>query len=136
MKPITTKFEVPIYDAIVYVVIADDLNKEYTKLEKVLGKNEYKDDEGYDALCVQGPCKNFGLFFDPTCISLGLIAHEVFHLTHRIMEWVECNFDPTHHEQGAYLNAFLLTKVNDIILLKVNKYINKSKKKKTKKING
>lgn len=62
----------------------------------------------WDALCCRSRGHTFGLFFNRKALCMEKLAHEVFHLTHRILEWASCNFDPNHHEQGALLHGYLM----------------------------
>ena len=61
----------------------------------------------------------FALFFDFSALDVATVAHEVFHLTHRILDWSESNFDGKHHEQGALLHGYLMNLVmKEIKLIK------------------
>jgi hypothetical protein len=53
----------------------------------------------------------FGMILERRSISHGLIAHEAFHATHRIMEYIGDKFDKKHHEPYAYLNEHLTTRI-------------------------
>lgn len=58
------------------------------------------------------------MFFTHDTVT-NCIFHEVFHLTHRILDWVSANFDENHHEQGALLYAYLLGVVLDVVGMKI-----------------
>lgn len=109
MKPSRKKLTIPLYDAVVWVVVADDLGKERERWELLFGPAP--DCDNYQALCSYGPGHTFALFFERKSVSLKIIAHEVFHLTHRIMDWAGANFDARHHEQGALLHGYLMSTV-------------------------
>lgn len=47
--------------------------------------------------------RSFAMFFKQDGIDHGVIAHEVFHITHHILQGVESQFDVNNHEQYAYL---------------------------------
>lgn len=94
---------IPLYDARVWVVIGADLKAERDRLTGILGESDL---ENFHALCVHTTCGRFGIFL-PRGVDRSTIAHEVFHLTHRIMEWANCSFDSGHHEQGALLCGYL-----------------------------
>ena len=111
-KQVHTQFTVPLYGAVVYVVVSKDICKARKKYNKLFGGIL---DGDCAALCSYSSNGNFGLFFDSNALTLTKVAHEVFHLTHRIMDWAGCNFDPAHHEQGALLHGWLMNKVNSII---------------------
>ena len=52
---------------------------------------------------------DFGLFFSFEDLTHGIIAHEIFHLTHRIMDDVRGKFDIDNQEPHAYLCEWLTT---------------------------
>lgn len=111
-EQISAKFTVPIYEAIVHIVVSRDIHSYRNKYNNLFGDIS---DNDYSALCAYSNTGEFGLFFDSETITLTKIAHEVFHLTHRIMDWSGCNFDLDHHEQGALLHGWLMNKVNSMI---------------------
>lgn len=112
-RPAKRRLVVPIYDAEVWVVVADDIAAERRKWEPVFGPAPAGHD--YDALCSYDAGPTFALFFRRS-VTLPTVAHEVFHLTHRILEWVQAGFDPDHHEPGAYLHGFLMDEVCRAVL--------------------
>lgn len=101
------KFHVPIWDVYLHVVVARDPVQARVKMNRIFGEWDDKDDF-YGLLCWKG--RQFGLFLE-TKPSLELVAHEVFHATHRILERAEANFDAAHHEQAAYLHGWLMERV-------------------------
>lgn len=106
LKPLLkVRLVVPIYDAHVWLVVSKNVRKERRKWEYLFGPAP---DGDYNALCCYSSCSTFGLFFRPEALTNNIIGHEVFHLTHRMLDWVEANFDKDHHEQGALLHGYLL----------------------------
>lgn len=103
------KLSVPIYDAVLWLVVTDNIAKERKKWEHMFGPAP--DAHDYDALCSCSGGHNFALFFAREPLTLKILSHEVFHLTHRIMDWVSANFDAGHHEQGALLHGYLMDTV-------------------------
>jgi hypothetical protein len=103
---IKRKIIVPIFDAEVMLVLTNDITGERRKMEHIFGPAP--DDHDYDALTSYSGGHRFGLFINRKTISTKIIAHEVFHLTHRILDWVGANFDDKHHEQGALLCGYLM----------------------------
>jgi hypothetical protein len=97
---------IPIYGATLWIIVTDDIPKEHKKWEHLFGKGP--EDGNYYALASYSGGDTFALFFRRDPITLSIITHEVFHLTHRIMEWASVHFDAEHHEQGALLNAYLM----------------------------
>lgn len=104
--PVKRKITVPIYDAELVLVVTDNIGKERRKMEYIFGPAPT--DLNYDALTSYSGGRRFGLFFDRKAMTTKIIAHEVFHLTHRILDWVGANFDDKHHEQGALLCGYLM----------------------------
>jgi hypothetical protein len=103
------KLAVPIYDAVLWIVVTDNIAKERRKWEHLFGPAP--DGHNYDALCSYSGGHNFALFFERESLTVKILSHEVFHLTHRIMDWVGANFDANHHEQGALLHGYLMDMV-------------------------
>ena len=104
MKTKRWKFHVPIYDLDVKVILADNIQPEY--------KREFKLDlNDLHAACLGYEGRKYVLFFEPKYVKKGIVAHEIFHLTHRILEKCSANFDPCHHECGAYLCEYLTDKI-------------------------
>ena len=107
---VKTKFTVPIYGVVIWIVVADDINGARRKMDPVFGADE--DCPTMVGLCSHSGGETFGLFFKiGKHLTLRTVSHEVFHLTHRILEWTESRFDEQHHEQGALLYGFLITEV-------------------------
>lgn len=104
-----TQFQVPIHDVSVVVVVTSDIPAAY--------KREFGvqiDDSRMACLGYHG--RKFGLFFEPAAKRRReIVAHELFHLTHRILEKNCMNFDEAHHEMGAYLCEFLTKRVLTIL---------------------
>lgn len=101
------RLEIPIYGAVLWLVVTEDIAKERRGMERWFGPGP--DDNIYDALCSYGTGHNFALFFEPKAAhEIKIVAHEVFHLTHRILDWCGANFDSRHHETAALLHGFLI----------------------------
>ena len=98
------KINLPIYDATIWLIITEDIIGERKKMQEIFGNI---DGAYYNALCSYDNHGNFALFFEPTTLTDKIIAHEIFHLTHRILDWTSGNFDKNHHEQGALLCGYL-----------------------------
>jgi len=108
MKRLAKKITVPIYDAELWLVVSDRIDLERKRMEPVFGPAP---EGGYSALCSYNGTGRFALFFKKSDVTLKTVSHEVFHLTHRILDWVGSNFDSDHHEQGALLNSYLMDQV-------------------------
>lgn len=102
-------FHIPIYDCQVRLVVAKNIERERKKYDHLFGESNLTD---CDALCSSSGGHNFALFFSTKASrNMEVIAHEVFHLTHRILDWTNSNFDKEHHEQGALLHGYLMNLV-------------------------
>lgn len=106
------EFQVPIHDVAVVVVVTNDIPAAY--------KREFNIEiEDTQMACLGYTCRKFGLFFEPKPkLRKEIIIHEIFHLTHRILEKNHMNFDESHHEMGAYLCEYLTKKVFTILSVK------------------
>lgn len=118
------KFYVPIFDVSVAVIVTTDIPDAY--------RREFGTQiEDLRMACLGYEGKRHCLFFEPTAvIRPEIVAHEVFHLTHRILERCCMNFDPGHHEVGAYLNEWLTKQVGNA-LAKMQKHRKPKRKKRS-----
>lgn len=108
--PFFAKHGIPIYYAELWIgLLPDDTFVASTQdaCKKILGYDYTHDEVNSRSLLAYRGSK-FLLAFHENDKSIEVIAHEVFHLTHRILELCTCNFDAGHHEQGAYLNGWLM----------------------------
>jgi hypothetical protein len=96
---------IPIYDADVWIVVAQDIGKERKEWEDLMGPAP--PDEDYDALCSHNGGATFALFFAKKRLCRKTVEHEIFHLTHRIFAWVGAPFVEANHEPAALLHAYL-----------------------------
>lgn len=96
----------PLYEADIWLIVADDMHAERVKMKDLFGEPPGKD--SYGALSSYDGIGNFSMFFQAHRVGIKEIAHEVFHVTHRILDWTASNFDPEHHEAGALLHAYLM----------------------------
>lgn len=108
-KPKKVKFHVPIFDVSVSVIVTNDIPAAY--------KKHFGIEIGDTRMACLGYNKNdFGLFLEPKAAERHeIIAHEIFHLTHRILERCSMNFDEGHHEVGAYLCEWLTKQIFTIL---------------------
>lgn len=101
MKLKRKKFHIPIHEVTLVVIITNDIPAAYKKEFGIEIGDTQMACLGYDK-------RKFGLFFEPRAVKrLEIVAHEIFHLTHRILEKNHMNFDESHHEMGAYLCEYL-----------------------------
>lgn len=95
MNPLSTEFILPLYGARIQLIVTDDIMSERKKQEHLFGPVE---GTCYDALCSRSTGHNYALFFEPNALCHRIIGHEIFHLTHRIMQWVGVPFLDDNHE--------------------------------------
>ena len=123
--PLFVQHHIPIYYADLWIgLLPDAVFAASTKAacKEILGY-DYTDDEVNSKSLLAYRGSKFILAFRKNDSNIEVIAHEVFHLTHRILELCNCNFDSGHHEQGAYLNGWLMETVTKASGLKVTRRI-------------
>lgn len=98
---------------LVYCDTKERINAQRTKLSHLFGPT-FREITG--GMMCGGPQGYMALFFlkdyaaDDVCI-----AHEVFHLTHAIMDYCECKYDWVYDEPFAHLHGVLFGKVVSIL---------------------
>jgi len=104
--------EVPFYHVDVHLVVTDDIIAERKKMVREFGEFEEKN---VGAVCGCGDGV-FALFFTPN-ETHGVIAHEIYHLTNGIMEYVGCVPQKGYSEEAyAYLDEW----ITDWVYLKMS----------------
>ena len=111
------RFEIPIYKVSLWVGVSAEIDTERMKLKKYFPHIEPLGDT--TAACLTYHEASFGLFFTREHLCMETIGHEVFHCTHRILDHVCANFDPTHHETAALLQGYLM----DLVYRAVKRYL-------------
>lgn len=109
---------VPIYDCTVFLVVARDSKGvvvERRRMGRVFGEDPDLGDS-YCGLTSRDGNGRYGLFLSRKHLSMELIGHEVWHLTHRILERCSIPVDPDHHEAGAYLHGWLMQRICSSVL--------------------
>lgn len=94
---------IPIYDLRFWVGVSDKPVELRAKFDWAFGK---RDNSDFSGTCEYHRSK-FAVLFDAYDLSHELIAHEVFHVTHRMLEFNAVNFGENNHEPFAYLNGYL-----------------------------
>ena len=112
-KPACKSFIVPVYTAVVFVVVAKNI-------VKARNTRRWNDKFGivegeFVALCSRNDVGQFGLFFTPNQ-QLEEVSHEVFHLTHRILEHHGAPLTPVSHEHAALLHGYLMGKIGKMVM--------------------
>lgn len=94
---------VPIHDVRLLIVVSNSVGASRSARNSIYGP--------YTADCC-GLCSwdegfRVGLFFDRKFLCHELLAHEVFHATHRILQHQGTVFTPDNHEPFALLHGWL-----------------------------
>lgn len=101
MKKLHVRTILPIYEARLQLIVAEDLLKERKRQEHLFGPAP----KDFDALCSYSGGHNFALFFTPDALTHRVVGHEVWHLTKRICEWANVSF--RDNESAALLCGWL-----------------------------
>lgn len=101
-QPYIQRHKIPIFECHFWTVIADD-PAAVLKTFPIFTNETPRSNTFFVQNVTQG---HFGVFL-PGDHDANDLAHEVFHATHRILDWANCNFDAEHHEQGAMLCGYL-----------------------------
>ena len=97
------RIHIPLYNGNLYIIDTDD----------VVGAVENTQEEQYDitsseSCLISKRSGDFYLYIDLQDCSTGLLAHELFHATHRILEYFGMQFTRDNHEPFAYLMEYLM----------------------------
>ena len=102
--------EIPLYNGNLYVIDTKDVEQAVKDTQD----DDYEITSSESCLISQRS-GDFYLYIDLQYGSMGLLAHELFHATHRILEYFGVEFTRDNHEPFAYLMEYL---VNECIKLK------------------
>lgn len=102
--------EIPLYNGNLYVIDTKDVEQAVSDTQDA----EYEITSSESCL-ISKRSGDFYLYIDLKDCSMGLLAHELFHATHRILEYFGVEFTSKNHEPFAYLMEYL---VNECIKLK------------------
>ncbi len=114
-KFVKKKIKIPIYDANLWVVVHDDLEKGIAMLPRCLDIDATEDDKDVQAICYSD-FPHYGIAFDYNSLSPGIIHHEVAHVVRDIMHAIGFTIDPQNDEPVSYFEQWLNDKVTDIVL--------------------
>ena len=111
-KSFKKRYLVPIYDADFWLIISDDIYDERAKMSDLFGDPP---SPTYWGLCSSNGRGDVAVFLKRSRITSRLVAHELFHATHRILQWIGWEFSPNNHEPAALLNGYLSDLVSQAI---------------------
>ena len=107
------KFKIPMYNAIVHVIVAKDIVKERKKYDKLLEPCDLR--PTYSALFSQNH-NIFALFFSPKRLTHSLIGHEISHLVMGILDWNNIKKVSTNNDEYvAILQGYISKKVYECL---------------------
>jgi len=105
------RIHIPLYNGNLYIIDTDDV---------VQAVKDTQDDDyevtSTESCLISQRIGNFYLYINLKDCSIGLLAHELFHTTHRILEYFGVEFTRDNHEPFAYLMEYLM---NECIKLKL-----------------
>lgn len=104
------RIHIPLYKGNLYLIDTKDVA---TAVETTQGE-DYEVTSSESCL-ISKRSGDFYLYIDLKDCSIGLLAHELFHTTHRILEYFGVEFTRDNHEPFAYLMEYLM---NECIKLK------------------
>jgi len=112
MKPVRKKFRVPIFCVDVRVVVADNIRSERARLSKIFGPAPLNT---YIGCCAYNQ-NHFAIFLEaPAALDRAIVAHEIYHLTHRILEYRNTRLADETCEVCALLHEYLTESVSRIL---------------------
>lgn len=100
---------VPIYSDRLLLVVTDDVSASRIARNNLFGSDN-QDYGGCPGLCCYSGY-NFGLFFERRNLCHDVIAHEIFHVTHRILERHSVDFGISNHEPFSTLCGWITSLV-------------------------
>lgn len=106
-----SKFTVPIYDVVLWIIVAHDPEKVLKRMAKRFAY--VADGKGFEAICVRD-CEQLGLFFSVDLISESALAHEIKHAEEEVMafignECIKCS------EPRSYLIGYLTKRIRALL---------------------
>jgi hypothetical protein len=109
----TFKLAIPLYDTVVWVVVAEDINKELERVHLLLGGEEGPklSRPARGACSFDNGTGNAALHFPAKDFSIKLIAHEVFHLVIYLTTWKQMPPRAGQDEPAAMLCAWLVDEI-------------------------
>ncbi len=96
---------VPLYSVRLLIVVTEDVERSRVSRNHLFYPPR-NDHSSWTGLCAYNGFR-IGLFFERAELCHDLIAHEVFHATHRVLERAGVAFALHNHEPFAHLNGWL-----------------------------
>ena len=102
-KELATFIPIPVYSLWMELVVTTSSSYSQKKRKKRYDLSDTGDAPG----CLVYDGQNFGIILVRNQISYDLIAHEVFHAVHRMMEFIGHGLHKDYDEPHAYLCGYL-----------------------------
>ena len=109
---IKEKIKVPIYNAGILLIIADDFGS-------AMGDYAEEDYEKYFAVTIPTTPFNYIVGFEKEALCHMIVSHEACHLAHRIMNDAGLEHTLLNDEAEAYLQGYIVNEIYKVI--KTNK---------------
>lgn len=109
MKTLHRQTDIPLYDvATLHLIVCGDIVSHMNSRPDLFGEPD-KNEEGtsYLGMCAYRGANLYLLFDRRGPITHDTLGHEIFHMTHRILEIVGTNFSTENHEPFAYLAGWM-----------------------------
>lgn len=97
----------PLYAAEMVLSVSEDMTAARIKEDDFLGSSNPADWENAVGFYSNDGCGRLGIFLSFQNTTHGVIAHEVMHVTHRILQFAGVRFSTDNHEPFTYLNQHL-----------------------------
>lgn len=106
-------YTIPIYDCTLFVIVTKKMAQARNGFASLFGKFDATGLQGLSSYDNRG---TFAMFFEGDAAQdISIVAHEVFHTTHRILEWATVKHDKDNHESGALLCGYLMKLVMEAL---------------------
>lgn len=122
LKAVIKEFDIPIYNLTVHIIISPSAVESRNELSETMEWEVF--DGTAQALVSWNHNAKPGHFyvFLETGVNLGVLVHELFHLTHRMLEYVGVEFSTNNHEPFAYMNEYVIRNSIDIVKPNIKGY--------------
>jgi hypothetical protein len=105
-KDFRARIRVPIYPSVLILSHSSDIMAAIAKEKLFIGVEEDAADCA-GGVSIDDHHGHFGIFLLRGSATHGVIGHETFHVTHRILQWHGIVFTTDNHEPFTYLTEYL-----------------------------
>lgn len=104
-REVSAFIKIPIFSGKLHLIVTTDLWKSRKRRDPIFGRAEPEHYADVPA-CLVRLRATYGLLFEFDVLTHETIAHEVFHLTQRVMQWHSVRVDPDNHEACAQFHGW------------------------------